>query len=133
VNNSKRKSIKDFFLEFYLVPEETYDENESVFFKLILNTVKDVESMGVKPDPSIDEALEGVFKQKPNMANTQAFFSHPCIASVWTSRWGGQAEAYASSQAFKDVIAASTLREKKAFVRQLIRMKIDFRPYLIPV
>lgn len=48
VSSSKRANVRYFFVRAYNVPEDVYDEEESTFFKLIFNTVKDLGPFEIK-------------------------------------------------------------------------------------
>jgi hypothetical protein len=48
INSSKRKSVRDFFIESYEFQEDFYDQHESVFLFLVLKDKKLAEKYGVK-------------------------------------------------------------------------------------
>jgi len=77
-----------------------YNDNEGLFVRLILNTVFDLSSLGIPVNTTTDDMLTSMFKQKPNIENTIAFFTHDCIISIWTNKFNGPAEAFNSSSAF---------------------------------
>lgn len=63
VNASKREAVKTFFAEFYNIPQDIYAENEAVFVRLILNTIKSLHELGIEHDEEEDWAIVNLFKQ----------------------------------------------------------------------
>mmetsp|Transcript_33399 Transcript_33399/g.51242 ORF Transcript_33399/g.51242 Transcript_33399/m.51242 type:complete len:129 (+) Transcript_33399:808-1194(+) len=116
VNRSKRLSVKKFFVNHYNVPETVYRDNESVFVKLIFNTLKDLDQLGVAPNPDVDRAMDEFFRQKPNLKNTETVFKQPCIIKIWNNMYGGDLPCFKQSQILKDILREASLGELKNLI-----------------
>ena len=125
MNNSKRKHVKNFFTRAYRVPDDFYEEHESTFFKLIMNTVKDVTTFGIAERPDVDTAIDGVFRQNPSRQNIKIFFENEAILGLWRNKWGGKLTAYIDSKFMKKVLSTVQESEVKKFVKQINKLNID--------
>jgi hypothetical protein len=125
VNNSKRKHVRNFFLQAYRVPPDFYEKHESTFFKLIMNTVKDVTMFGIQQRPDVDNAIDGVFRQNPSRQNIKVFFTNEAIIGLWRNKWGGKLTAYVDSKFMKKVLSSVHENEINKFVKQIRKLGID--------
>jgi hypothetical protein len=57
-----------------MVPEDIYDENEAIFYKLVINTKKHSQVHQFKGDSLIVDEMESIFRSAPKIAYLQRFF-----------------------------------------------------------
>ena len=80
----------------YNVPSVVYEEEESTFFKLIFNTVKELSSFKIKQRP-VDISIDACFRQSPTNENLRVFLSSPAIRGLWTNVWRGKGVSFFDS------------------------------------
>jgi hypothetical protein len=96
--------VRDFYLNAYFVPPAIYSKYESVFFKLIMNTVKDLTKFGITPNTQIDKAMDGIFRQNPSKENLRHILTNEVIRGLWDNKWGGRVISYSESRLLKKVM-----------------------------
>lgn len=51
-----------------MIPEDVYDENEAIFFKLVINTKKNSEVSKYKGNAQIVDEMDQIFRSAPKIA-----------------------------------------------------------------
>jgi hypothetical protein len=114
------------------VPSSIYTKYESVFFKLILNTVKNLDDFDVKPNPDLDNAIDGAFRQNPSKHNIKMLLENEAIRGLWENRWSDFETSFANSLELKSIIRKLNPSDLAKFKQHLQRLKINLRGLLPP-
>mmetsp|Transcript_8382 Transcript_8382/g.12767 ORF Transcript_8382/g.12767 Transcript_8382/m.12767 type:complete len:105 (+) Transcript_8382:1019-1333(+) len=101
----------------YNVPHDFYLKHESTFFKLIMNTVKDLSNFDIMERPEVDNAIDGVFRQNPSRQNIKVFFANEAIRGLWTNTWEGNLTSYRNSKFLMSVLQTVSQTEIQKFIR----------------
>uniref|UniRef100_A0A7S3MWJ1 Uncharacterized protein n=1 Tax=Strombidium inclinatum TaxID=197538 RepID=A0A7S3MWJ1_9SPIT len=121
VNSTKKKVVREFFLEGYGVPEEIYDENEAFFLKLIYNTLQNDKisaKFTVDTTSTLSQLLDEVMKAKPNNKNLKRFFAHRAVQLLWGGKQGKQTP-------FREGGLSDLLRKMSVSTRQWFCSKLE--------
>lgn len=74
IPSTLRANVKDFFTKHsskrqnYMIPEDVYDENEAIFFKLVINTKKNSQIDQFKGDKQVVDEMDQIFRSAPKIA-----------------------------------------------------------------
>lgn len=90
IPSTLRANVKKFFTEYsnkrqnYMIPEHVYDQNEAIFFKLVINTKKNSQVDQFKGNKQIVEEMEQIFRSAPKIAYLQRFFKNESVQYLYT-------------------------------------------------
>lgn len=89
IPSTLRANVKEFFTKYspkrqnYMIPEHVYDENEAIFFKLVINTKKNSQIDQFKGNKQIVDEMEQIFRSAPKIAYLQRFFKIESIKYLY--------------------------------------------------
>lgn len=129
VMETKRNNVREFFLAKYNVPTRVYSVNESVFFKLLMNTVKNVETYGIRPNPEVDKAIDGAFRQSPCKKNIKIILSNEAIRGLWVNQWGGLEVPFLQSILMRRILESTDPIDILKFHQMLLEQDIDSQQF----
>ena len=85
------------------MPEDLYNEEESTFFRLIYNTVKDLSPFEIKSRPC-DDIIHGCLGSCPSYKNLKLFFGSEVIRGLWTNAWNAKVTSFYESKMMKKIV-----------------------------
>jgi hypothetical protein len=125
-----RTRVADFYSQAYLVPQNVYEANESVFFLLVMQTVNEVSDFGITPNDTIDDAIRNGFRQKANLQNIKIILSNPVIQGLWCNQWKGLVVPYLNSKLFQRLLNCFDHEDIAQFTQTLERFRIPTRKFI---
>ena len=103
---------------------DIYERYEVDFFKLILNTEKDVTKYGISKKSTELKGLEdAVFKQKPSISNLKRFFSTQVIQGLWAGQWNGSATPFVRCDWLKEALQGLEPAQREQIFKHLEKVE----------
>lgn len=111
----------------FFVPEEYYDQHESIFFKLIFNT-KDLKEFGL-PENQTTRAMDNIFQNNFNMKEFEKFLQDETIKKIY---WGGfgnedstRSWTFYTSTTLKTTNIYLPVKKRQTFEKALNKLRIQ--------